>query len=327
MAEQILPNLYRIEIPLQGNPLKAVNCYLIKGGDRFLLIDTGWNQQECKDKMLSELGALGVDLRKTDIFITHMHADHCGLAAELVTGTSAVYFNDVEASALNLETAKKRENDQELNDIYVLNGYPEDELRRSMESHPGRAHGLSRKIDFQILKEGDALRVGDFCFRSIQTPGHSAGHMCLYEADMKILVAGDHILSDITPNIAFTLRAHNPLKKYLESLEKIYSMDIRLVLPGHRRAIDDHQARIGELREHHRVRLAEVVSALKESDKTAYEVAPFITWNIGFNSWERFPYPPKRFAFGETLAHLKYLVGEGSVTQTAKRGQVTFSLA
>lgn len=327
MAEQIFPNLYRIEIPLHGSPLKAVNCYLIKGGERSLLIDTGWNQQECKDKMLSELGALDVDLRKTDIFITHMHADHCGLAAELATPTSAVYFNDLEASAVNMETARKRDKDEELNDIYVLNGYPEDELRRSMETHPGRVHGLSRKIDFEILKEGDTLRIGDYCFRSIQTPGHSAGHMCLYEADMKILIAGDHILSDITPNIAFTLRTQNPLKKYLESLDKICSMDIRMVLPGHRRTIDNHQARIGELREHHQVRLTEVLSALKDGDKTAFEVAPFITWNIGFNSWERFPYPPKRFAFGETLAHLKYLVGEGSVRQSETRGKIMFSTA
>ncbi|MBI4334920.1 MAG: MBL fold metallo-hydrolase [Chloroflexi bacterium] len=326
MAKQIIPNLYRIGIPLPGSPLKAVNCYLIKGGKRFLLIDTGWNQRECKDKMLCELGALGVDLNKTDIFITHLHADHCGLAADLATRTSTVYINDVEAFAVNLESDRKRENDQELNEVFTRNGYPEEELKRSLESHPGRVHGLSRRIDFEILREGDALRIGDYSFRAVATPGHSLGHMCLYEAKMKVLVAGDHILSDITPNIAFTLRIQNPLKKYLESLEKIRSMDIGLVLPGHRRTIDDHKARIGELREHHRHRLTEVLSALKDGDKTAYEIAPFITWNIGFSSWELFPYPPKRFAFGETLAHLKYLEEEGSVRQRTWQDKILFSL-
>jgi hypothetical protein len=47
MVEQILPDLYRIEIPVPKSPLKALNAYLLKGRKRFLLIDTGWNQQEC----------------------------------------------------------------------------------------------------------------------------------------------------------------------------------------------------------------------------------------------------------------------------------------
>jgi len=48
---EILPNLYRIEIPLPKNPLKALNAYAIKSPERNLIIDTGWNQQECMDAM------------------------------------------------------------------------------------------------------------------------------------------------------------------------------------------------------------------------------------------------------------------------------------
>ena len=31
MVEQILPGMYRMEIPLPRSPLKAINSYLIKG--------------------------------------------------------------------------------------------------------------------------------------------------------------------------------------------------------------------------------------------------------------------------------------------------------
>ena len=31
MPQQIIPNLYRIPVPLPGNPLKELNAYLIRG--------------------------------------------------------------------------------------------------------------------------------------------------------------------------------------------------------------------------------------------------------------------------------------------------------
>ncbi len=83
MIEEIVPNLYRAEIPLPRSPLKWLNSYIVKGGDRFLIIDTGFNRQECLDAMNASLQKLGVDLNKTDFFITHLHADHMGLVGTL----------------------------------------------------------------------------------------------------------------------------------------------------------------------------------------------------------------------------------------------------
>lgn len=45
--EQIRDNIFRIGVPLRGNPLKEVNSYLIRGRERDLLIDTGFRRQEC----------------------------------------------------------------------------------------------------------------------------------------------------------------------------------------------------------------------------------------------------------------------------------------
>ena len=55
MVEQVYPGIYRIEIPLRGSPLKSLNAYVLTGGDRFLLVDTGWDREECRSAMLSGL--------------------------------------------------------------------------------------------------------------------------------------------------------------------------------------------------------------------------------------------------------------------------------
>ena len=326
MVEEILPNLYRIEIPIPGNPLKAINSYLVKGPKRFLLIDTGMNRVECMQKMSASLGRLSVDLNMTDFFITHFHADHLGLVDSLATKTSTVYMNQVEASIINAKRVQKEARWKRIYAIHLENGFPADELTRSIETHPGRRYGLKHSVNFSILKEGDTIDIGDYSFRCIETPGHSPGHMCLYEANKRILVAGDHILTDITPNITFWLEMENSLKEYLASLDKVYILEVDLVLPGHRSTLNDHRTRIKELCEHHRSRLREILSALGDGDKTPFQIVPYITWDIDYSSWELFPATQKWFAFGETLAHLKYLEKEGAIRSLMKQNKVLFSL-
>ena len=50
MIEEIVANMYRTEIPLHGSPLQSLNSYIVKGEDRFLIIDTGFNRKECLKK-------------------------------------------------------------------------------------------------------------------------------------------------------------------------------------------------------------------------------------------------------------------------------------
>ena len=322
MVERILADLYRIEIPLPKNPLKAVNSYLLKGQGRFLIIDTGMNREECRREMFAALEELDVDLKRTDFFVTHLHADHLGLAADLATETSTVYFNQKEASMDSSENWW-----QKICALYYSNGFPESELQKALKMHPGRRYNVKRSLDFHLLKEDDIIDIGDYSFKCIETPGHTPGHICLYEAEKKILVSGDHILFDITPNITFWPQMENALKEYLASLEKVYDLDVNLVLPGHRSIQHNHRRRIRELQEHHRNRLNEVLSTLKDGEKTAYQVAPHITWDVNYGSWELFPAPQKFFAVGETLAHLKYLEEDGVIQNKKKDNKIMFSLS
>jgi glyoxylase-like metal-dependent hydrolase (beta-lactamase superfamily II) len=299
---------------------------LIKGRGRFLLIDTGMNREECLSVMSASLKRLEVNLAKTDFFISHLHADHLGLVGTLSTATSKVYFNKIEASMVNASHQEREQRWQRLFNIFVAHGFPEAELRQSVAGHPGRRYSGRAHLTFSLVKEGDIIEVGNYAFRCLETPGHSPGHLCLYEADRKILVSGDHILFDITPNITFWEELGNSLKSYLESLQKIYDLEVSLVLPGHRSPAKNHQKRIQELRAHHKNRLNEVLSALKEGGKTVFQVAPYVTWNVQYDSWAEFPSPQKWFAFGETLAHLRYLEAEGMVREAKQGSRVLFLL-
>jgi glyoxylase-like metal-dependent hydrolase (beta-lactamase superfamily II) len=322
MVEEISRNLYRIEIPLSGNPLRAINSYVIKGPERNLIIDTGWNQKECLDAMEGALSDLGVDKGKTDFFITHLHSDHLGLVSSLAAETSKIYFNQPEAdrilSGISWEVFAESAR---------MNGFPEMELQAVTHIHPGFKFRSQGQLSFRILKEGDTLAVSDYLFRCVETPGHSKGHLCLYEPGKKIFVAGDHILNDITPNIQLWSDDWNPLKEYLESLEKVSRLDIDLVLPGHRGVFRSCRRRIEELKDHHRRRLEETVSILKGRRMNAFQVASRMSWDLLYDSWDLFPVSQKWFATGEAISHLKYLEEKGGLRRELEGKVILFSLA
>ena len=317
MCEEILPGLFRLKIPLPESPLKYLNSYVIKGPDRSLIIDTGLNRRECLDAMQAGLSTLGIDLKASDIFITHLHADHFGLVTKLATDTSHVYFSRPEK-----ELIESWEGFGPMIAYAGQNGFPENELQAALDKHPGAKFGSEWIPEMKLLEDGDEIRIGDYEFRCVVTPGHTMGHICLYEPDKKILVAGDHILIDITPNIQCWSDTQNPLKHYLASLEKVYSLKVELTLPGHRRLIENHQTRIEELKRHHADRLTEVLSILKAGAMNAFQVASQMTWDIDSESWDQFPVAQKWFATGEAISHLRYLEEEGQLVRNAG-GKIT----
>ncbi|MFB0520633.1 MAG: MBL fold metallo-hydrolase, partial [Desulfatiglandales bacterium] len=190
--------------------------------------------------------------------------------------------------------------------------------------HPGRRYNPNTSLNFDVLKDGDTIGIGDYLFKCIETPGHTAGHICLYEPGKKIFICGDHILFDITPNITLSVEERNPLKEYLMSLDKVSDLEVELVLPGHRSIFKNQKERIRELKQHHRARLEEVISILEEGRQNAFQIASQMTWDIGYKSWDLFPPAQKLFAFGEALAHLKYLEEEGEVGWGMEKHGITF---
>ncbi len=322
MIQEVLPNLFRNKIPLPGSPLKYLNSYVIRGLDRNLIIDTGLNREECFEAMNTGLQELDVDLSKTDLFITHLHADHFGLVSRLATDTTKTYFNRPDTEII--ETWGGWES---MLSYAGLNGFPRQELQKALSSHPGYKFESKWVPELSILKDDDIIRVGNYLFRCVETPGHTRGHTCLYEPEKRVLISGDHILNDITPNIQCWSDDENPLEAYLVSLDKVYSLDVDQVLPGHRRLFKNHQKRIRELKMHHHRRAQEVIEILARGPKNAFHVASEMTWDIAYDSWDQFPLAQKWFATGEAISHLRYLEEKGAVSRETQKGEVIFHQA
>lgn len=286
------------------------------GEPRNLIVDTGLNRPECLRALRAGMRQLGVDLERTDFFITHMHSDHFALTSQVVGKTSRVFFNRPEA-----EIVEAGFHWEPMIAYGGLNGFPRAELEAALNAHPGFKHGSTWMPYLNIIEEGEPMSVGDYHFTCLITPGHTLGHTCLWEAERKILIAGDHILGDITPNIQCWRDGFDPLAMYLESLDKTTRLDAQLVLPGHRSLIQNIKERIGQLKEHHHLRLEEIRGIMSAAPRDAYQTAAHMSWDINCSSWEEFPVAQKWFATGEAMAHLRYLENRGEVMVTEESGQ------
>lgn len=319
MVEKLAKSLYRIIVPLPNSPLKDLNAYVIKGDDRNLIIDTGFNRSVCYEAMQKGLSELNIDLSRTDFMLTHMHADHTGLVTRLATPSSRIFFSRIDSRVFDEDNSW-----QPLIDFAEINGFPADELQKALNSHPGFKYSPEKKPVFTLIDDGDVIECGEFRLRCIATPGHTQGHICLYEQEKKIFFTGDHILFDITPHIESWAYTTNSLADYIASLDKVYSLPVDLVLPGHRNFQGNLKNRIDELKRHHQERADEVLAVLGRRTMNAYEIAAGMTWDIDCETWDDFPIAQKWFATGEAIAHLRYLEGEGRITRNAGQKIITF---
>ena len=307
MAQQVAEGVWRLEIPLVGNPLKTLNSYLITG-ERTLLIDTGFRQQPCREAMERQLQELHVDRDRTDIFLTYLHSDHTGLAPELVHPGCRVLSGAVDGQRLLRGSGENAW--RELYAEYVQNGFSTEDMDALWGSNPAKV---------------SALHYGGSVLRCILTPGHTPGHMCLYDEKRKMLFSGDHVLFHITPNICRWSGVADSLGDYLQSLDRVRDLPVELLLPAHREETGDLRQRVEELKAHHARRVEEALAIVRrDPGLTAWQIAGHMAWSIRCRSWADFPLTQKFFAVGEALAHLDYLEVRGLVRRREHPGVITY---
>lgn len=311
MYTHIEDNIYTIPVPLPNNPLRQLNSYVIKGEGRNLVIDTGFKLEECRKALCDGLEELGVDMNCTDIFLTHLHSDHSGLAAELATQSSKIYISRADGELLTLSLTQGLGRVEE----YRSYGFSEKELENFWEN-PSMKYRQESPFNFTYVADGDVLTYGGRRLEVIFTPGHTPGHVCLYDRANKVMFLGDHVLFNITPNITTWPFFEDPLGHYVHSLMDISIYDVRLPLPAHRGVNGTMAERVGTIIEHHGARIREMLDILTERPGlTPYDLSGMMTWRVHgkTNSWADFPLNQKWFAVGETAAHLDYLLKRGRV--------------
>ena len=322
MIEEVYSDIFKLEIPLHNNPLRSVNSYIIKSEDRSLIIDTGFNSEECRQAFRSGIQELGISLDKADLLVTHLHSDHCGLAAALNREGVPVYAGEIDGRMINEMAGIQFWNNFES----YKRAFDLEKDNVSFHNHPGYRYCPKEPVKFRTVREGDRIDAGRYSFKVIDIPGHTPGHIGLYEEKHRLFFCGDHILDRITPNIAFWGFGQDILAVYFGSLRKVYEYDIDYLLTAHRNIIKDHRSRINEILAHHHMRLSEIEAIIRYKPATVRDTAASMHWELKYGRWEDFPSPQKWFAAGEAMSHLEHLYMTGKAERSEIEDKLHYKL-
>src|SRR5438552_2477404 len=326
---ELLPGVWRLPLPLRGSPLGHVNTYLVRTDDGYLLVDCGWDTADTLRALEGHLRAL--DIRMPDIrhlVITHIHPDHYGLAGRLREITNAdLSFHRLERLFIESRYVDADELLGEMREWLRMNGTPPDELDRLNRGSTSMMDRVQIAYPDRTLDGGEEIPCGRFNFRVVWTPGHSAGHICLYDRGNKILLSGDHVLPHITPSVGLHVRAtSNPLADYLDSLRLIGRLEAELVMPGHGEPFQGLPERTDALIAHHQRRLEEIVQLLArwpEQPRSGFQIAAEMRWSRR-RTWDDLSGFERRMAVTEALAHIELLHARGQIEKSCAEGEMRY---
>lgn len=313
----VTPDIIQIQIPLPFT-LRIVNCYLLRGETGWTVIDTGLNTSKARAAWQEAFAELGIRPREiAQIVLTHIHPDHYGLAGWLAEWCVAdggvlppVRLSAREAwLAVHFWGRPVGQQPAYLN-FWSKCAVPADLAQAIMETtEQTRQRTYPHPVAHHIIEPGTPIWLGERLMLPLLMPGHSDGQLVFYDAANRLLLCGDHVLQNITPNISLWPDGEaDPLGRYLASLDELARLEVRLALPGHGPVMEDLHGRIAQITQHHHERLAQTEATLSQPS-TVYEVSQRLFDHANLSVHEM------RFAATETLAHLDYLVRHGRVRQ------------
>jgi glyoxylase-like metal-dependent hydrolase (beta-lactamase superfamily II) len=306
---ELEPGILRLTLPLPTGP-RHVHCYLLRGEEGWTLVDTGLGFGVTPWQEI----AAGLDGPIVRIFVTHMHPDHVGGAEAAAAATGAPVLQ----GRLDYEQCERvwgsSDWPRRIADWFLRNGVPRESAEELIESGHVFADFVRFAWNPQPVEPGDD--VGGW--RVLATPGHADGHLCLLRED-GVLIAGDHLLTPITPAIGLYPESRpDPLGDYLESLGLVAGLAPRVAYGGHGEPVRAPVERAREIVVHHDRRLDQVESLLGREPRSGFELSHGLFGR---------DLPPiqRRFAVAETLSHLERLVAVGGASRHEDDRVVTYT--
>lgn len=299
--EEVRRGVWAIPVPVRG-PIRFVYSYLIVDGAQSLIIDPGEGSDAAAEALEVACAQIGFQLESlTGIFVTHFHYDHWEGADRLSERTGAwVALGAREWEWVERLTAEESS---------VAGMTP---WFAGLGAPPAQAIELAETADYRdtlhyhrpdvLLHDSDYLPVFGERLRVIATPGHTPGHLCVFDEGLNVLFSGDHVLPNITPHIALNRFGDaDPLGQYLLSLQRISELGDPEVLPAHEYRFEGLARRVVELRADVESRAAEL-AFLRAEDRqlSPWEAASRLTWS---RAWPSFAPQIRRMALDETAAH------------------------
>lgn len=316
--EELRPGLWSVPVPYAGNPVRYTLSYLFVGRDSVLIVDPGWDSDDGYQALSKAIANAGCELPDVSrVIVTHGHPDHHGMTHRLQSERPglSVALHKAERAIFDLSgltaSSLSRRDRQSLERA----GVPDDAAELIKVPAQNRRVSGGMKEPDRYLEDWEIIDAAPWHLRTIPTPGHTPGHICLLDEEHNLLLTGDHILPRITPNVGIQLySSQDPLSDYIASLDRLDGIDVE-VLPAHEWRFRRLNLRLQELRAHHRHRCEEVIDAVSsQPGATCWQIAQRLTWSRG---WSSLTGISLRAALGETAAHLRYLVNLGRLAEEA----------
>jgi len=125
---------------------------------------------------------------------------------------------------------------------------------------PNHSRHDTRYVPQRVLQDGERFEGQDFTLRAIHTPGHASNHLCYLLEEEKLLFTGDHVMQGSTVVIG---PPDGSMSAYLASLEKVLTLDMERIAPGHGHPIDTPHDEVRKLIRHRLGREQKVLAALQ----------------------------------------------------------------
>jgi len=311
--ETSLEYLHAIELPTPF-PVGPITVYLGDApGEPLTLIDTGPRTSRTLAALEQGLAVLGYAPSDLElIVVTHAHADHFGLAADLASASGArVWTHPWNDATLTDYDADSERRGAFYADLLGQSGIPREALMQlGLATQAMRRYVRSVPVD-GYLDEGDRLQLAGREWTVLHTPGHAVGLICLHEPLSQTLLSSDHLLADISSNpvveppLPGQKERFRSLALYRDSLRRVAAMALTQALPSHGPVIHDLPGLVGQRLAFHEKRLAHVLGALSGGAGTTWEVAQVLF--PGRSPLDTF------LAVSEVIGHLDLLEIEGQI--------------
>lgn len=316
-AIEVADGVLWIRLPLPM-ALDHVNVYALDDGDSWTIVDTGIYSKRSVALWEAVLKGPLQGRPIGRVIITHHHPDHVGMAGWLMErfGASIVATRTswLMARMLILDV-EEVPTPQSISFMRSAGMAPEIfDARKNARPYNFADTCHAIPVGYTRVAQGDVIKAGGRQWDVHIGNGHAPEHMTLWSRDDNLVLAGDQIISSISPNLGVypTEPDADPVKDWLEACTRLATLarPDHLVLSGHKRVFSGLPVRMRQLIENHEGALDRLRQHLKEPRTAAESFPPLFKRKIDGGVYG--------LALVEAVAHLNHLHQAGEVSRTKR---------